>query len=260
MGRAFDTFGIEAIMATNSITLPERCASAFAYLFLFVGGCVLLILNRRNPYIRYHAAQATVFGVVYFAVNLVLGSVPVIGLLLSLLLLMLWVALVVVGFVGGKFRIPLVSGVAEKLLAGLDEPRATFFHRLLAYQVDSVCTILAGAITSLLVILVVSFLPMTQEQRVDNAFIAFVVGLVLFWVYNLVYMVKSGVSVGKKFMNLQVVGINTQQVSAGKMVVRETIGKVLSGMLGLGYVWILIDKQRQGWHDKLAQTIVVVNK
>jgi uncharacterized RDD family membrane protein YckC len=44
----------------------------------------------------------------------------------------------------------------------------------------------------------------------------------------------------------------------GTMLVREWIGKWISGLIfGLGYLWILIDKDRQGWHDKLVSTYVV---
>ena len=27
--------------------------------------------------------------------------------------------------------------------------------------------------------------------------------------------------------------------------------------LGLGYLWAIWDKQKQGWHDKMAGTVVV---
>ena len=27
--------------------------------------------------------------------------------------------------------------------------------------------------------------------------------------------------------------------------------------LGLGFLWVLVDSRRQGWHDKLANTVVV---
>ncbi|HKF94921.1 MAG TPA: RDD family protein, partial [Gammaproteobacteria bacterium] len=27
--------------------------------------------------------------------------------------------------------------------------------------------------------------------------------------------------------------------------------------LGLGFLWIAFDKRKQGWHDKLAATVVV---
>ena len=38
---------------------------------------------------------------------------------------------------------------------------------------------------------------------------------------------------------------------------RRAIGYVLSGILFLGYLWILFDNRRRGFHDKLAGTMVV---
>jgi uncharacterized RDD family membrane protein YckC len=39
------------------------------------------------------------------------------------------------------------------------------------------------------------------------------------------------------------------------------IGMIISGLLiGIGYLWILIDENKQGWHDKIAGTYVVVEK
>ena len=36
------------------------------------------------------------------------------------------------------------------------------------------------------------------------------------------------------------------------------IGMIISSQIfGLGYLWILIDKDKQGWHDKIADTYVV---
>ena len=44
----------------------------------------------------------------------------------------------------------------------------------------------------------------------------------------------------------------------GSTLVREIIGKLVSGIvILLGYVWILFDGKRQGWHDKIAGTVVV---
>ena len=43
----------------------------------------------------------------------------------------------------------------------------------------------------------------------------------------------------------------------GRMLVRETIGKFLSGLFfGLGYFWAIFDKDAQAWHDKIAGTVV----
>ncbi len=40
--------------------------------------------------------------------------------------------------------------------------------------------------------------------------------------------------------------------------VRRAVGYALAALpLFLGFFWILMDDRRQGWHDKLADTVVV---
>ncbi len=60
-------------------------------------------------------------------------------------------------------------------------------------------------------------------------------------------------------MNIKVVmDDGATKPTAMAFFLREIIGKFISGIaLLLGYVWILIDKRRQGWHDKIAHTLVV---
>src|SRR5690606_15441256 len=42
------------------------------------------------------------------------------------------------------------------------------------------------------------------------------------------------------------------------MLFREWIGKWISGLIfGLGFLWILFDRDNQGWHAKIASTYVV---
>ena len=57
---------------------------------------------------------------------------------------------------------------------------------------------------------------------------------------------------------MRVVKENGTPATFWTMLFREWIGKIISGMIfSLGYLWILIDKERQGWHDKLASTYVI---
>ncbi len=85
------------------------------------------------------------------------------------------------------------------------------------------------------------------------------VGVVsLAWlIFNLVLWTR-GLTPGKLILGDQVV--DTRGVRAGfwRMALRETIGKFISGIVfGLGFFWILEDKDQQGWHDKIAGTLVV---
>ena len=64
---------------------------------------------------------------------------------------------------------------------------------------------------------------------------------------------------GKLLFDCQVVDADTlQKAGLGKLILRY-LGYILSSLpLGLGFVWILIDKRNQGWHDKLSNTVVMM--
>ena len=66
---------------------------------------------------------------------------------------------------------------------------------------------------------------------------------------------------GKFLVGARVVDAKTGgKVSIGRLVLRY-VGYALAVLpLGLGYVWVALDKKRQGWHDKLANTMVVESK
>lgn len=70
-----------------------------------------------------------------------------------------------------------------------------------------------------------------------------------------------GTTPGKNMLDMYVVDERGAPATFWRMLFREWIGKFISGLIcGLGYLWILIDKERQGWHDKLASTYVVVRE
>jgi len=68
----------------------------------------------------------------------------------------------------------------------------------------------------------------------------------------------AGQTVGKKVLNIRVVDFQTGgPLGFGKAAIRY-VGRILSAIpCGLGYFWMLWDKERQTWHDKLAGTAVV---
>jgi uncharacterized RDD family membrane protein YckC len=67
-----------------------------------------------------------------------------------------------------------------------------------------------------------------------------------------------GTTPGKHMLGLWVIRANGDYAGLGTMLIREWIGKWISLLaLGLGCTWILLDRDRQGWHDKLVGTYVV---
>ena len=73
-----------------------------------------------------------------------------------------------------------------------------------------------------------------------------------------IIMFFRGTTPGKWMVGLRVVRQSGKRAGFMTMFFREFIGKMLSGLVFcLGYFWILIDKDNQGWHDKLVTTYVV---
>ncbi len=71
----------------------------------------------------------------------------------------------------------------------------------------------------------------------------------------------NGATLGKRAMRLKVVKEDDSQLTQVDMFLREFIGKFVSAMVfWLGYIWIFIDERGQGWHDKIARTLVVVEE
>jgi len=73
----------------------------------------------------------------------------------------------------------------------------------------------------------------------------------LFWV-------TLAATPGKLLFRLRITDAETgAPPTARQCLIRLLAGKLCLLSLGLGYVWILFDPRRQGWHDKLAGTLVV---
>ncbi len=66
---------------------------------------------------------------------------------------------------------------------------------------------------------------------------------------------------GKLAFSLRVVDARTGgTITVAQGIVRY-LGYIVSAMpLGLGFLWVLFDEKKQGWHDKLAQTVVLVGR
>ena len=77
------------------------------------------------------------------------------------------------------------------------------------------------------------------------------------WLYNAVFLSLTNRTIGKAIMGLQVVPTGGGRIGFVRATIRY-FGYILSTIpLFLGFFWILISRERQGWHDKLAHTYVV---
>ncbi|HEX6140686.1 MAG TPA: RDD family protein [Candidatus Limnocylindria bacterium] len=72
------------------------------------------------------------------------------------------------------------------------------------------------------------------------------------------FWARSGATPGMRSQGLKVVrDADGGPISTGQALLR-LIGYWISGaVFYLGYIWILVDKRRRGWHDLIAGTVVI---
>ena len=83
------------------------------------------------------------------------------------------------------------------------------------------------------------------------AVLGIAVAIIGFWRY-------CGATPGKIALGVRVVDAATgQQPSLPRLVLRFVAYFVSAFPLYLGFLWIAFDRRKQGWHDKIARTIVI---
>lgn len=122
-----------------------------------------------------------------------------------------------------------------------------------------------AAIIDAIIVFVVQFVltmpfPETAPgiQPTTGAMLAQIIGTLFALIYYVYFIYKEGATPGKKLMKIRVVREDGQPITVIGAILREVVGKFVSGIvIGLGYLWVLWDKKKQAWHDKIAGTIVV---
>lgn len=125
---------------------------------------------------------------------------------------------------------------------GRTGPRAEFGTRLAAALID-------GAI------LFAASLVLVLALKDAGSALGFVAGLA----YSVYFEGSpSGQTVGKRQMRIRIVDFEAGgPIGYGRAAVRY-VCKLLSALpCGLGYWWMLWDPQKQTWHDKLSNSVVV---
>ena len=100
--------------------IPPGIAAFAAYFFPFVGGLVLLAIERENRFIRFHAAQAIIFWICCIPVALI-SWIPVLGVIVALVFIVVWVLLMYQAWRERMFELPLLGEIARRQVFGAKE-------------------------------------------------------------------------------------------------------------------------------------------
>jgi uncharacterized RDD family membrane protein YckC len=139
---------------------------------------------------------------------------------------------------------------------------AGFVTRLVAFVIDRL--IISGILSLLGIVAKFVFDTFRLNEWLvaegwGQVIVLFLITAVAFAVpvfYNIVFWLLAGQTPGKRLMGIRIVRADGTRVRLGNAIRRQA-GYWISAVLGLGYLWILIDNKRRGWHDMLAGTMVV---
>lgn len=129
---------------------------------------------------------------------------------------------------------------------------AGFWIRFLAHIIDSL--IMTPIFVVLGVIAAMTGVPL-EESSVG---ILDLVVLVLTFVFYIGCWVKFAGTPGKRILKLKILDADTgENLTAGKALIRYLMYLVSYLLLCIGLIWAAFDKKKQGWHDKVANSVVV---
>jgi uncharacterized RDD family membrane protein YckC len=137
-------------------------------------------------------------------------------------------------------------------------PLAGFGERFLAALIDGAVLFVIGLIVGTLYSAVVPE-PRTFEELEQQLSVVNLLGLLTSALYYIYFLTnRDGQTPGKAALGIRIVKLNGARLTAWDAILRNVIGYAISSFfLLIGYLWILVDGRRQGWHDKLARTVVV---
>ena len=103
----------------TAIGLDENLAGALAYVLGWVTGVALLITERENQYVRFHAIQSTIVFGVLSGLWYVLAAIPFLGWAIALFVVMpvsavLYFVLLYKAYKGERFKVPVAGDIAEQ--------------------------------------------------------------------------------------------------------------------------------------------------
>ena len=136
---------------------------------------------------------------------------------------------------------PQAAGQPE--LGGASGPRASFGRRLVGLLIDA---ILLTIVNGILRVAIHGFTGSTIGFVVDAVYFTVLIGS------------SRGQTLGQMALGIRVIDFNSGgPIGYGRAFIRWIVSIISTIVIFLGYFWMLWDKEKQCWHDKAANDVVV---
>ena len=143
-----------------------------------------------------------------------------------------------------------------------------FWRRLVAYAIDKIILYFVS-----LLLLATGFLALGRGGGISlhrfvvtgdlprGAGLFTALYIIAMFVTDMIYFTwfhgSVGQTPGKMLLGIRVIPASGEKMTFGAAFLRW-VGALVSGLvLSLGYLWVAFDGRKQGWHDKIAATLVV---
>ncbi|WP_081703124.1 RDD family protein [Desulfuromonas sp. TF] len=139
-------------------------------------------------------------------------------------------------------------------------PKAGFWIRMIAAIVDWVLVTAVEVTLGLLLGLATARFDggLNGSGQSMISIVIWLFGTVLTVAYYVFFTGYCGQTPGKMALRIKVIRTNGMEIGYGKAALREVLGKFVSViLLGIGYLMVAFDLQKQGLHDKIADTYVI---
>lgn len=109
----------------SSTGIDEHIAGLLCYLGTFVTGLIFTLLEKKSPFVKFHAMQSLVTFLSLWIAYLILDVIPLVGwflrTLVSLFGLALWIVLMIKAYQKELYKLPVASDIAETLMKKFDQ-------------------------------------------------------------------------------------------------------------------------------------------
>ena len=104
----------------TTLGIDENLEALLCYIVGWVTGIVFLFIEKENDFVRFHAMQSLITFAGLFIVGIIAPIIPILGSLISLLMLplgiVLWVLLMFKSYKGKRYKLPYIGEFSEKQL------------------------------------------------------------------------------------------------------------------------------------------------
>jgi uncharacterized membrane protein len=107
--------------AGGTTSLTPNVAGLLCYLGIWITGIIFIVLEQKNKWVRFHAAQSIVVFGSLLIISGIFGWIPVVGRILTTLTgilgFILWIILMVKAYRGEYYKLPVAGDIAEMIVS-----------------------------------------------------------------------------------------------------------------------------------------------